>query len=121
LSRTIHFWQSCISDIRTRCCIKSSEVAHNNGPCDLANRPTEKYTLEDAEHKEYHGIGVPGKRANVSLKRLEKETGKKYSIKQRIKYSDRNKAFKSEAGSLQGKQLKVDVYNKINSPGKKLL
>jgi intein/homing endonuclease len=46
-------------------------LVHNNGPCDLANRPTEKYTLEDAEHKEYHGIGVPGKRANVSLKRLE--------------------------------------------------
>jgi RHS repeat-associated protein len=101
------------------------EVAENSnrvhGNSVNSPKPTEKYTLVDQNGKEYHGIGVPGKRAEKSVKRLEKANpGKKFSVKNRQTHPNRREALKAEAKSLQGKNLGKDVYNKINSPGAKL-
>ena len=83
-------------------------------------KSTEKYTITDGE-KEYHGVGKPGVRAEQSVKRLTKENpGKTFTIKNRQTFPNRAGALKAEAKGLQGKILRKDVYNKINSPGAKL-
>lgn len=95
------------------------DAVHGNSA--KSPKPTEKYTLVDQNGKEYHGVGKPGTRAEQSIKRLEKENpGKTFRVKDRQIFSNRAGALKAEAKGLQGKTLKQDVYNKINSPGAKL-
>jgi RHS repeat-associated protein len=95
------------------------DVIHGNSA--KSAKATEKYTITDQHGKEYHGVGKPGVRAEQSVKRLTKENpGKTFTIKNRQTFPNRAGALKAEAKGLQGKILKQDVYNKINSPGAKL-
>jgi RHS repeat-associated protein len=97
----------------------ADDIVHGNSS--KSKVATEKYTITDEAGKEYHGVGKPGKRAEQSLKRLEKENpGKTFTVKDRTTFPNRAGALKAEANGLKGKTLKVDVYNKINSPGAKL-
>jgi RHS repeat-associated protein len=95
------------------------DAVHGNSA--KSTKPTEKYTIADQNGKEYHGVGKPGSRAEQSIKRLTKENpGKSFTVKDRQVFPNRSEALKAEAKGMQGKTLRQDVYNKINSPGAKL-
>ena len=89
-----------------------------------STRPTEKYTITDSKGKTYHGVGdVEGKRAQQSLKKLEKNNPTETFQK------TESKVFENRKGALIEEQKGIDAsggakspnnYNAINSPGKKL-
>ncbi|MDB5150140.1 MAG: wapA 1 [Mucilaginibacter sp.] len=99
------------------------EVAEVHGNNTNSQKPTEAYTITDDNGKPYHGVGdTKGARANQSLKKLEKShPDRKFKITDRKAFSNRKGALLEEHSRIKNSgALKIDNYNKINSPGAKL-
>jgi hypothetical protein len=101
-----------VADFHTYYVSKSNVLVHN---C-----PTGSYINTHASGKTYDGKGDPS-RADVSAKRIEKQTGDPaVKTETRTASSDRE-SFKQESRSLDsnGGAGSYSDYNNIESPGKK--
>ena len=94
-----------------------------NGPPSLAKSDTVgSYTNTHESGKSYHGKG-PEKRMNDSARRIERKNNDPAVKKEFEPAKNDKEAFKAEARRIEkdGGVQNPSNYNKINSPGKKLL
>ena len=101
----------------------NTKKVHKNSTKSKA--PAQKYTIEDENGKSYHGVGdTNGKRANASKKKLEKENpDNTFTVTEQQNFPNRKEAYIEEQKGIDatGGAKGAGNYNKINSPGKKLM
>jgi len=101
-----------------------STKVHGNST--KSTKPSQKYTIQDQNGKPYHGVGdVEGNRAEQSVVRLSKDNpGYDFSITDQQNFPTRGDAYIEEQNAIENSGNGAgssDTYNKINSPGKKLI
>jgi RHS repeat-associated protein len=99
-----------------------TQAMMSKGPGSSGAKETGSYTNTHASGKTYSGKGSR-ERSQVSGRRVEKETGDQHVATEWNKAPSKTEAFKEEARRIEqmGGPRNPQNYNKIESPGKRLL
>jgi hypothetical protein len=99
-----------------------TQAMMSNGPSSGSAKEAGSYTNTHVSGKTYSGKGSR-ERSQVSGRRVEKETGDQHVATEWTKSPNKPEAFKDEARRIEqmGGPRNPQNYNKIESPGKRLL